>query len=88
MTPAELNIYAQAYVDRRQTLLREQLMLLTQHAFLTSRWVWQKRINIERILRKLEQGSSDEQMTDEEMLAVVRGLNALLGGEDHREIQQ
>lgn len=45
-------------------------------AFLTSRWVWKKRVDVEKFLHKQE----TREMSDEEMLKQVRALNALMGG--------
>jgi hypothetical protein len=46
-------------------------------AYLISRWVWQKRVNVKKILNTDEQ---KKPMTDDEMLAKVKALNAMFGG--------
>jgi len=79
MTPAELNIYAIAYGERKKAddkILGQNNMVL---AFLISRWVWQKRVDIESCLNKLD-GEDKKEMTDEEMFKNVMKLNAALGG--------
>ncbi len=48
-------------------------------AFLISRWVWQKRIDIKKILNT---GEKKKPMTDKQMLDQVRTLNAVFGGEE------
>ena len=53
--------------------------LLTIQAFLISRWVWQKKVDIDKALG--EAPEKKKEMTDEEMLAQVRRLNAMFGGE-------
>ena len=47
-------------------------------AYLISRWVWQKRIDIKKIL---DDKKPKKVMTDEEMLAQVKALNVIFGGE-------
>lgn len=47
-------------------------------AYLISRWVWQKRIDIKKILNTEKK---PRVMTDEQMLQQVMVLNALFGGE-------
>lgn len=51
-------------------------------AYLTSRWVWAKDVPIEKILNNLELEVEKEKkvMTDEQMLAQVKALNAMFGG--------
>ena len=51
-------------------------------AYLTSRWVWTKDVPIEKILNNLELEVEKEKkvMTDEQMLAQVKALNAMFGG--------
>lgn len=85
ITPAELNI-AQGSYEKRKNLEAEEYAYKFEamqkaqiyQAYLTSRWVWQKRVNIEKVLSKKKQ----EQMTDEQMLAQVKNLNRLFGGEE------
>ncbi|HCL01205.1 MAG TPA: hypothetical protein DHW61_02130, partial [Lachnoclostridium phytofermentans] len=47
-------------------------------AYLISRWVWQKKVDIDKILNTKK---SNKKMTNEEMLAQVKVLNSLFGGE-------
>lgn len=47
-------------------------------AFLISRWVWAKKVNIEKFINF---DKKKEVMTDDEMLAQVKALNMLFGGE-------
>lgn len=46
-------------------------------AYLISRWVWQKKVDIEKILNT----EKKKAMTDEQMLEKVKALNAIFGGE-------
>lgn len=48
-------------------------------AYLISRWVWQKKIDIEKILNTEKQKIV---MTDEQMLEKVKVLNAIFGGKE------
>ena len=72
----DLNIAVKAYKDKET---KEQKAQICQ-AYLISRWVWQKEINIKKILRDMEE-PGNEPMTDEQMLAKVKTLNTMLGGE-------
>lgn len=73
ITPFELSVAAKGYARRHE---EEQKFEIAQ-AFLISRWVWQKRINIKKILSSFEEKAP---MTDSEMLAKTIALNAMFGG--------
>ena len=77
MTPAELNLSAEIYAEKKKQ--EEQNMII--QAYLISRWVWAKDVPIERILNELGGNKEKKEMTDEQMLAQVKVLNALFGGE-------
>lgn len=74
ITPRVLNIYANAHVENKK---HEQKASIYQ-AFLISRWVWQKKINIEKILNTEKRKKIN---TDTEMMKRVQSLNAIFGGE-------
>lgn len=74
MTPYELNITAKSYQKRNELRNKESMY----QAYLISRWVWQKKIDIEKILNT---GKQNQPMTDEQMLERVKALNKLFGGE-------
>lgn len=74
MTPYELNLIADRYIDKQ----KEENQKLLIHAYYISRWVWQKKIDIESYL-KLDK--KKETMTDEEMLRQVKILNTVFGGD-------
>lgn len=74
MTPREFFIYEKGHLDKQEL---EQKRLVHQ-AYLISRWVWTKNINIEKIL---ESKQEKKEMTDDEMLKQVEILNRLFGGE-------
>ena len=74
MTPYELNLVAKAYQERQQRETKERI----SQAYLISRWVWAKRIDINSILAKV--GQERKEMTDEQMLAQIKALNTLFGG--------
>lgn len=74
MTPAELNIWARGYSQRKEVEAKESIF----QAYLISRWVWQKKINIEKIL---DAKRKKRIMTDEQMLNQIKTLNAVFGGE-------
>ena len=73
MTPAELNVYAEAYVENKENEQRENIY----QAYLISRWVWQKKIDIKKYLNAPK---NKKQMSDEQMLNQVKMLNAVFGG--------
>lgn len=85
ITPAELNIAVRSFNKRKEIeaedyafkFKNEQKALIYQ-AFLISRWVWQKRINIKKILNE---DKPNRQMSDEELLASVKALNKFFSGE-------
>lgn len=74
ITPFELNISAESYAERKKVNDKQ----LIHQAYLISRWVWEKKIDIEKILGEKKEKKI---MTDEEMLAQVQALNAIFGGE-------
>lgn len=67
-------MYAKAYLDEKKLVQKTSIY----QAYLISRWVWQKKIDIEKILNTEKQKKS---MTDEQMLEKVKALNAIFGGE-------
>ena len=74
ITPHELNIRAKGYAKRQE----QQQKLTIYQAYLISRWVWSKKIDIKKYLGE---NKPKRKMSDEEMLERVKQLNALLGGE-------
>lgn len=85
MTPYELSVAVRGFYKNKereaeeyQIKLKNERDLLYMQAFLISRWVWQKKVDIEKILNDKP---AKKEMTDDEMLAQVKMLNALFGGE-------
>jgi hypothetical protein len=72
-TPFELNLTAKGFARRNEMEQKQSV----RQAYLISRWVWAKKINIKSIL---EPKKEKKQMTDDEMLRQVRILNKLFGG--------
>lgn len=82
MTPVELNIYARAYVSRRREEQKIAQANLYSHAVLIRSMIWSKHPpSYERVYPD-DRPKQPEQMTDDQMYAMVKGLNALFGGED------
>lgn len=77
MTPKVLNIYLKAHNERQMNKIREDIY----QAYLISRWVWQKKIDIEKILNQIGSKEPKKVMTDETMFKQVQILNKLFGGE-------
>ena len=71
----------EGFVEREKARRKEDIF----QAYLISRWVWQKKINIKKILQTDEKKKS---MTDAEMLERVKMLNAVFGGETKRDIEK
>ena len=74
ITPHELNLKINAYGKRQ----KEQQDAMLIQAFLISRWVWKKRVNIKKLISEEKPKGP---MTDDEMLEQVKRLNRMLGGE-------
>lgn len=85
MTPYELSVAVRGFCKHKereaeeyQIKLKNERDLLYMQAFLISRWVWQKKVDIEKILNDKP---AKKEMTDDEMLAKVKVLNTVFGGE-------
>lgn len=77
ITPKVLNIYAKAYEKERELRQKESIY----QAYLISRWVWQKRVDIEKVVNSIDlKDPKDKDMTDTDMLEQAKRLNALFGG--------
>lgn len=74
ITPFELSMAARGYSKRQEQRQKESMY----QAYLISRWVWAKKIDIKKYLG--ENQPKKHRMTDEEMLAKAKMLNALFGG--------
>lgn len=74
LTPRILNIYLNAYSENKQADSKDSIY----QAYLISRWVWQKKVDIEKILNT----EKKKEMTDEEMLQQVKVLNKIFGGKE------
>lgn len=85
ITPKELYISLKGYRKRKEYEAEEyslkfknEKILAATHAFWISRWVWAKRLDLNKILKDLE---PKKEMSDNEMLKQVQILNNLFGGE-------
>lgn len=74
ITPRVLHIYVDAYRQNKETKGKDDLYQI----YLLSRWVWQKKVDIDKILNSKEE---KKQMSDDAMLNQVKALNKLFGGE-------
>lgn len=76
MTPYELSLTIESYTEQKETLLKEQLSLV----WLGEYYHRTKRLpNLQSELKKISSETKKE-MTDDEMLEVVKMLNAQFGG--------
>lgn len=71
ISPKELSLAVKGYTKRQEIRSKENIY----QAYLISRWVWAKKIDIKEIL-----GEREEEMQPENMLNVVKALNAKYGG--------
>ena len=76
MTPRELEIYAGAYAGRREQENRHAYQLAVLASYMTSRWVWAKRINIDHYLKNDDEKTAGREMTDDQMLDVAAAFIA------------
>ncbi len=88
MTPYELSIAYKGYMRRKEIKAEEYKFklemdkkLLALQAFWISRWVWQKKVDIDKVLENNKAKIENKEMTNEQMLEQVRVLSALFGGE-------
>lgn len=81
MTPADLNVYVRAYTGRRREEQRITQVNLYSLAALIRPMVWAKAPpSFEAVFP--ENGREEKEQTDDQMYAMVRGLNALFGGKE------
>lgn len=79
MTPAELNLYANTCAERRKAEQRLTQANIYSLAALIRPMIWAKHPpSFDRVFPEERRG----RMTDEQMYAMVKGLNALFGGEE------
>lgn len=83
MTPVELNIYARAYGKRCKQEQRLQTANIYSLATLIRSMVWSKHPpSYDRAFPDKPDPKQRKEMTDDQMYAMVRGLNALYGGKE------
>lgn len=83
MTPAELNLYARAYGEQQAQAQRQQEANIYSLANLIRSMVWSKHPpSLEQAFPDVKAQKKQEEMTDDAMYAMVKGLNALFGGEE------
>lgn len=84
MTPAELNIYARAYAEHQTQAQRLRAVNIYSLAALIRSMVWSKHPpSFDRAFPDAKANTKkQEEMTDDAMYAMVKGLNALFGGEE------
>lgn len=77
MTPYELAVYAEGFLERKTAEFEEKVTLVWLHEY----YHRQKYLpNLKDEIKKLTGKDTDVEMSDEEMLEMVRGLNAQMGG--------
>lgn len=81
MTPAELNIYARAYAKQQRARQEASQINLYSLAALIRPMIWAKRPpSYDQVYPS--NAPEPQVQTDEQMYNMVRGLNALFGGEE------
>lgn len=82
MTPAELNLYARAYAEQQKERQKIAQVNLYNLASLIRSMVWAKHPpSYDSAFGDGDKPQNDD-MTDEQMYAMARALNALFGGEE------
>lgn len=84
MTPNELNVYALAYTEKQENDFKERMSLEYYNALWTIQWLGNKSQHpksLQEILDSIDKNKNKKAMTDEQLLAQVKALNALFGGE-------
>jgi len=77
MTPHELAVYAEAFLERRTAEFEEKVTLVWLHEY----YHRQKYLpSLKDEIKKLTGKDTDTEMSDDEMLQMVKGLNAQMGG--------
>lgn len=82
MTPGELNIYAINYSKKQNQDFKNKVTLAYINSMWTIQWLGKKSQYprpLQEILDSI--GKEKKQMTDEQMLAQAKALNAMFGGE-------
>ena len=83
MTPVELNLYARAYAEQQTQAQRLRVANIYSLAVLIRSMVWSKHPpSFDRAFPDAGVKKKQEEMTDDAMYAMVKGLNALFGGEE------
>lgn len=92
MTPRQLRIAHRAYSKRLEfeaeeykLKLKNEQQMLTVQAYQISRWVWAKKLDINKILKDMEPMKPKKAMTNDEMLKQAMMLNRLFGGEEVKD---
>jgi len=87
MTPYELRVALRGFnkhkereAEEYQVKLKNLKDLMIYNAYLTSRWVWAKNVDIEKILANDGQ-KKNKAMTNEQMFAQAKALTIMFGGE-------
>lgn len=82
LTPYELSLMIKGCAKRKEEENKEKISLAYINAMWTIQWLG-KKSNHPKPLKEILDGIGKEKkvMTDEQMLAVVKNLNAMFGGE-------
>jgi hypothetical protein len=88
MTPYELNVAAKSYSKKKEMEVKEKITLAYMTAMWTIQWLGKKHQRpkpLKDILDSIDKTDKEKGkrkvMTDEQMLAQVKVLNAMFGGE-------
>lgn len=78
LTPHEILITKNSFIKRRDDEYETQRQLITIQAYLTSRFVWQKKVDINKILNVKNE---KKEMSNDDMLENVKALTTQFSGE-------
>lgn len=82
LTPYQLNLMIKAYADKQKEQLEKDITVAYLNSMWTIQWLGKRHQHpkpLKEILASI--GKEKKTMTDEQMLAMAKALNAALGGE-------
>lgn len=80
LTPFELNCFLNGFTQRKKIEIQQRISIAYTQAYWTVQWLGKSKPKpLKKILQEMDR--QQKAMTDDEMLAKVKQLNAMFGGE-------
>lgn len=80
LTPYELNCYIDGYIQRQKVDAQQKISIAYTQAYWTIQWLGKSKPKpLKKILQDMDR--PHRAMTNDEMFAAVKQLNAMFGGE-------